>query len=80
MKYRNSVSYVLGMLAGGLGSVAAHESWLPDFLLAYKDWIEFAAVCIGGASAAARQSFLPHSESADQTIDLKRLVVDPPNR
>ena len=77
MKHRNSIIYVIGKVAGLLAFVVAHFGWFhiaPE----YQGWVEMAAVFIGGGSAALGQSPLPSSQSADQQIEWKRLIVDAP--
>ena len=77
MLTRNNVVWAIGMLAGALSFVVAHFNWLhlaPEA----QGWIELAAVFVGGGSAALRQSPLPHSESANQSIEMGRVLLNPP--
>lgn len=82
MLTRNNVVWVIGMLAGGIIGMATHFELLSKLHLVdprWQQWIELAAIFIGGGSAALRQSPLPHSDSNDRSVDFKRILINPPN-
>lgn len=79
MLTRNNAIWVLGMLGGLLTFVAGHFGMFPMIPTTWQPSIELLGAFIGGGSAALRQSPLPHSDSHDQAVELKRLVVDAPN-